>query len=120
MLGQPFGENESFPRGLRARSFAHRCKRSAQEISPGVRRLPGQRDVTDMTTAPAAAGTPGAARTRRVIDDKPSGADRLFDMTTLAAGVTVLVLLTLVGVFLLWQGRHAWAYAGWHFFTTTA
>ena len=72
-----------------------------------------------MTTAPAAAGTSGAARVRRVIVDTPSRADRLFDLTTLAAGVTVLVLLTLVGIFLLWQGRHAWAYAGWRFFTTT-
>ena len=63
---------------------------------------------------------PGVTRTRRVIVDKPSRSDRLFDLVTLGAGVAVLVLLTLVGIFLLYQGRHAWAYAGWNFFTTTA
>ncbi|HEX4126565.1 MAG TPA: phosphate ABC transporter permease subunit PstC [Acidimicrobiales bacterium] len=70
--------------------------------------------------AGTASAGPSGTRTRRVIVDKPSQVDRLFDLITLGAGVTVLVLLTLVGVFLLWQGRHAWAYAGWHFFTTTA
>jgi phosphate transport system permease protein len=73
--------------------------------------------VTDLTV-PTATGTPGAGRTRRAVTDKPSGADRVFDLVTLSAGVTVLVLLTLVGVFLLWQGRHAWAYSGLSFFTT--
>jgi phosphate transport system permease protein len=69
-------------------------------------------------TVPTLEGSPGPTRTRRVIVDKPGRADRLFDLITGGAGVTVLVLLTLVGVFLLWQGRHAWAYAGWSFFTT--
>jgi phosphate transport system permease protein len=74
--------------------------------------------MTDLTvTAPTPAS--GPVRTRRTIVDAPSRADRLFDLTTLGAGLMVLILLTLVGVFLLWQGRHAWAYAGWHFFTTT-
>jgi phosphate transport system permease protein len=77
--------------------------------------------VTDTSAlAGTASAGPGGARTRRVIVDKPSQVDRVFDLITLGAGVTVLVLLTLVGVFLLWQGRHAWAYAGWRFFTTTA
>jgi len=77
--------------------------------------------VTDVSSlAPMAPAGPGGTRTRRVIVDQPSRVDRLFDLFTLGAGVTVLVLLTLVGVFLLWQGRHAWAYAGWRFFTTTA
>ena len=75
--------------------------------------------MTDTTVSPTLP-TSGPARTRRTIVDKPSRADRLFDLTTLGAGLTVLVLLTLVGVFLLWQGRHAWAYAGWNFFTTSA
>ncbi len=75
--------------------------------------------MTDITVSPTTPA-PGVARTRRAVVDKPSRADRLFDTITLGAGLTVLVLLTLVGVFLLWQGRHAWAYAGWHFFTTTA
>ncbi|HXA73199.1 MAG TPA: phosphate ABC transporter permease subunit PstC [Acidimicrobiales bacterium] len=74
-----------------------------------------------MTDTTVTAQTPpsGPVRTRRTIVDKPSRSDRLFDLTTLGAGLLVLVLLTLVGVFLLYQGRHAWAYAGWHFFTTT-
>ena len=60
--------------------------------------------MTDLTD-PTVAGTPRAGRTRRAVTDKPSPADRLFDLVTLSAGVTVLVLLTLVGVFLLLQGR---------------
>ena len=57
--------------------------------------------MTDLTV-PTVNGTPGAGRTRRAVTDKPSGADRVFDLVTLSAGVTVLLLLTLVGVFLLW------------------
>jgi phosphate transport system permease protein len=43
--------------------------------------------------------------------------DRIFDRVAMAAGITVLVLLTLVGIFLLWQSRHALAQEGWGFFT---
>ena len=74
--------------------------------------------MTDLTLAPGLA--PGAGRTKRVITERPTRADRIFDRFTLSAGVTVLVLLTLVGVFLLWQGRHAWAHAGLSFFTTVS
>jgi phosphate transport system permease protein len=74
--------------------------------------------MTDTTVSPMLPAS-GPTRTRRTIVDKPGRADRLFDLITLGSGVLVLVLLTLVGVFLLWQGRHAWAYAGWRFFTTT-
>jgi phosphate transport system permease protein len=56
-------------------------------------------------------------RTRRVIVDVPGRADRLFARVTLASGLLVLVLLTLVGIFLLWQSRHAFAESGWSFFT---
>ena len=66
------------------------------------------------------AGGPGIGRTRRVVLPQPGRVDRIFDLVTLSAGVTVLVLLTLVGVFLLCQGRHALAYSGWAFFTTVA
>jgi phosphate transport system permease protein len=66
------------------------------------------------------AGKPDGARTKRVLFEQPSRVDRLFDRMTMASGITVLVILTVVGVFLLYQGRHAWAHMGWAFFTTTS
>ncbi|MGH9091376.1 MAG: phosphate ABC transporter permease subunit PstC [Acidimicrobiales bacterium] len=69
---------------------------------------------------PGAAGRAGAGRTRRVLMDEPGQVDRIFNRVTMAAGVTVLVVLTLVGIFLLWQSRHAFAQVGWSFFTTVA
>ncbi|HVX23540.1 MAG TPA: phosphate ABC transporter permease subunit PstC [Acidimicrobiales bacterium] len=48
----------------------------------------------------------------------PSRVDRNFDRMTLASGITVLVILTVVGAFLLYQSRHAWSQMGWSFFTT--
>lgn len=68
--------------------------------------------------AGAAARQPGAGRTRREILRQPGRVDRMFDRFTLAAGLTVLFLLTLIGVFLLYQSRHALSEAGWSFFTT--
>jgi phosphate transport system permease protein len=62
---------------------------------------------------------PGAGRTRRVLHEQPSRVDRLFDRATLGSGVTVLVLLTVVGIFLLYQSRHTLAERGWSFFTTS-
>ncbi len=49
---------------------------------------------------------------------QPGRADRIFDRMTLGAGAAVLVIMTVVGVFLLYQGRHAWSQMGWSFFTT--
>jgi phosphate transport system permease protein len=43
----------------------------------------------------------------------------MFDRFTLAAGLTVLFLLTLIGIFLAYQSRHAFARMGLSFFTTT-
>lgn len=57
------------------------------------------------------------ARTRRTITDERPRVDFVFDGLSLAAGVTVLVLLTIVGVFLLYQGRHTWATLGASFLT---
>ena len=51
---------------------------------------------------------------------EPSRADRIFDRLTLGSGIAVLVILAVVGVFLLFQGRHAWSEMGWAFFTTSA
>jgi phosphate transport system permease protein len=48
-----------------------------------------------------------APRTRRVLVDKPSRADRWFNRVTLGAGLVVLALLTLVGFFLLLRSRQA-------------
>jgi phosphate transport system permease protein len=70
--------------------------------------------------APGTLGHAGAGRHRRVLMDEPGRVDRNFNRVTLGAGVTVLVVLTLVGIFLLWQSRHAFAQVGWSFFTTVA
>ena len=52
--------------------------------------------------------------------DEPSRADRNFNRITMAAGISVLVLLTLVGVFLLLQSHEAIAETGpWQFLTRT-
>ena len=77
--------------------------------------------MTDVTAAGpvAAARRPGAGRTRREILPQPGRADRIFDRVTMSAGIAVLVILTMVGIFLLWQSRHAFATMGWSFFTTT-
>ena len=51
----------------------------------------------------AGAPPPPRTRTPRLVHDDPSKADRTFNLVTMAAGISVLVLLTLVGFFLLWQ-----------------
>ncbi|HVX21356.1 MAG TPA: phosphate ABC transporter permease subunit PstC [Acidimicrobiales bacterium] len=76
-----------------------------------------------MTTS-AVARPPGPsagepARARRVVHAERSRADRFFDRATLGSGITVLVLLTVVGLFLLWQGRATWSSMGARFLTTT-
>jgi phosphate transport system permease protein len=59
-----------------------------------------------------------AERVPRVVRDVPSRADRRFDRITMTAGLSVLVLLTLVGVFLLLQSREAIEITGpWQFLT---
>jgi phosphate transport system permease protein len=60
---------------------------------------------------------PGAGRTKRTILPQPGRVDRIFDRVTLATGLTVLIVLTLVGIFLLYQSRHAFAQEGWAYFT---
>lgn len=56
--------------------------------------------------------------TPRLVVDEPTRTDRWFGRATFAAGVTVLSLLTLVGIFLLLRSRDAFEVAGWSFFTT--
>ena len=68
----------------------------------------------------AAPTVPAPVRTPRIIHDEPARADRLFNRVTMAAGLSVLVLLTLVGVFLLYQSRDAVGETGvWTFLTRT-
>lgn len=62
-----------------------------------------------------------STRTKRVgrrPDDTPTGVDRAFAGLTTSSGVTVLVLLTLIAVFLVRQASPALAASGWSFFTT--
>jgi phosphate transport system permease protein len=60
------------------------------------------------TAAPPAPGAADVARrTPRIVVEVPSRADRWFNRLTLGAGLFVLTLLTLVGVFLLLRSRTA-------------
>ena len=61
----------------------------------------------------------GRPRDARTVDDQPTSVDRIFGALTSTAGVTVLVLLTLVGVFLLLRSRLALGEMGTRFFSVT-
>jgi phosphate transport system permease protein len=64
--------------------------------------------------------TPPSAPERkpRLVSDVPSHADRWFNRLTLGAGITVLVLLTLVGLFLFLRSQTAISESGlWTFLT---
>ena len=61
---------------------------------------------------------PGAERMPRLLHEEPGVADKWFNRITLWAGLTVLVLLTLVGLFLLLRSREAFSVTGvWTFLT---
>ena len=67
-------------------------------------------------TAPAPVAP--TQRQKRVVTDVPSRVDRVFNRVTLAAGLAVLVLLTLVGLYLLLRSREALSQTGlWTFLT---
>ncbi len=71
-----------------------------------------------MTLAAAEAPLTPRTRTPRLVHDEPSRADRNFNRITMAAGLSVLLLLTLVGFFLMWQSRSAISETGpWQFLT---
>jgi phosphate transport system permease protein len=53
----------------------------------------------------------------RPVVDEPTRIDRVFGAVTTGSGLTVLVLLGLVGLFLLLRSREAFEVAGWSFFT---
>ncbi len=64
------------------------------------------------------AGAPPPPRTPRLVHDDPSTADRTFNVVTMAAGISVLVLLALIGVFLVAQSNTAISETGiWRFLT---
>jgi phosphate transport system permease protein len=61
----------------------------------------------------------GAGRSPRRVKEVPGRVDRWFNRVTLAAGLFVLALLTLVGLFLLLRARDAFDVSGiWNFLTT--
>jgi phosphate transport system permease protein len=60
----------------------------------------------------------GGTRTPRIVIDEPSRADRLFNRATLAAGLSVLVLLVLVGALLLLRSNQALSESGFLNFLT--
>ena len=57
-------------------------------------------------------------RTRRDVSEEPTRADRLFGALTSAAGLTVLALLVLIGLFLLLRSHDAFDVMGGRFFNT--
>jgi phosphate transport system permease protein len=72
----------------------------------------------DSARADGVSGDTGRAHTPRSIVDEPTRIDRTFGALTAGAGLTVLVLLTLVGVFLFLRAGDAFDSARWSFFTT--
>jgi phosphate transport system permease protein len=81
----------------------------AQLASVGLDVVPG-----------SGAGAPPPTRSPRLVHDDPSTADRTFNIVTMAAGISVLVLLTLVGFFLVVQSSHAISVTGpWQFLSRT-
>lgn len=73
--------------------------------------------MTAVPLRPAMEARAGGARTPRVAVDRPSLGDRLFRRGLLSSGLVVLVLLAAIGLFLLWQSRHAFAESGLSFFS---
>ncbi|QWF83396.1 phosphate ABC transporter permease subunit PstC [Amycolatopsis sp. CA-230715] len=69
-----------------------------------------------MTTTTARAGEPPPAK--RPITDAPSRVDKAFRRVTTGGGITVLVLLVVIGFFLTLQAAPALHYAGFGFFST--
>jgi len=60
----------------------------------------------------------GASDRPRRLVVRPSGADRAFRLTIIAAGVTVLVIMLAIGLFLTLRAAGALQVAGWGFLTT--
>lgn len=69
-----------------------------------------------MASPSAAPPVDRATPTPRRVADEPTRVDRAFDALTTTAGLSVLVLLGLVGLFLLLRSRDAFELSGWSFF----
>ena len=85
---------------------------------------PGEAVPGEVVASPAESGAPGGparseaiGRAPRFAVERPSLADRLFRGGLLSSGLAVLVLLAAIGLFLLWQSRHAFGEAGFSFFS---
>jgi phosphate transport system permease protein len=77
-----------------------------------------QQQMVDVVE-PVETVTPVTTRTPRRVVDKPGRVDRWFNRLTLGAGLLVLALLTLVGLFLLLRAQKALSVTGlWDFLTT--
>ncbi len=72
--------------------------------------------MTSVMTAPRS-GPPESARK---VKSAASGADRIFQFLLRAAGLTVLVIMTTIGLFLFYRGWTALSQAGLSFLTTEA
>ena len=78
----------------------------------------GAGEAADLRSPPPDAPT-AKPRTPRRVQEVPGPVDRWFNRLTLAAGLFVLLLLTLVGLFLLLRARKAFDASGvWSFLTT--
>ena len=73
--------------------------------------------MTDLATPPPAVEGTGLPP-RRVVVDAPTRPDRIFTGVTTTAGISMFVILGLVGLFLLLRSRAAFELMGWAFFTT--
>ncbi|WP_020666572.1 phosphate ABC transporter permease subunit PstC [Amycolatopsis nigrescens] len=71
-----------------------------------------------MTTAVTRPDPPPGSPVRRPVADLPSRADKAFRRLATGAGLTVLVLLVLVGFFLVLQAAPAFERSGFGFFST--
>jgi phosphate transport system permease protein len=72
--------------------------------------------VTSAVSPPAPAAAP--VPDRREVVDVPTRPDRIFTRIATTAGISVLVILALVGLFLLIRSQAAFEAMGWAFFTT--
>lgn len=75
--------------------------------------------MTTLGTSPAL-GPQAAAESARQVNSASDGADRIFALSLRSVGVTVLLTMGAVGLFLFLQGSSAMADAGLRFFTTQA
>ena len=75
--------------------------------------------MTSVTTAPTSG--PGATpESARRVKSASGGADRVFQLSLRGAGLTVLVIMSTIGLFLFYQGFTALSQSGTDFLTTQA